>query len=397
MKALICGAGIAGLALAGRLNHHGWDVTLVERAPGPRRHGYMIDFSGPGFDAVTAMGLEPQLRRLASPVREFRYIDDRGRTTVSLDYEIFVKALEGQIVSIMRPALEELLREALGAGVDLRYGLSVEQIIDDAAVLSDGTVIEVDLIVGADGIHSRIRSQVFGPESDYLRDLGMHTSAFVVEDQEVFEQVRGQFVLTESLDRQLGLYGLGEGRVAAFTVHRTDAERAPDDAREEVRGEFAGLGELADRVLSRCPPSREMYYDQVAQILMPRWTDSRVALVGDAAYAVSLVAGQGASLGIAGAHLLTEMLATGALVPEALAEYERRWRPVATGIQDAARDRVIEVFLPRSTRTLLLRRWGFRAMKLPGLHRVMTGSLFPKGSRSITELSDLGRAQLRST
>ncbi|MDN5688747.1 MAG: FAD-dependent monooxygenase [Brachybacterium sp.] len=397
MKALICGAGIAGLTLAGRLNHHGWDVTLVERASGPRRHGYMIDFSGAGFDAVTAMGLEPRLREKAGAVSEFRYIDDRGRTTVRLDYGVFVKALDGQIVSIMRPALEEMLRDALGDGVDLRYGLTVDQVTEETAVLSDGTVLEADLIVGADGIHSRIRSQVFGPETQYLRDLGMHTSAFVIEDQEVFEQVRGQFVLTESLDRQLGLYGLADGQVAAFTVHRTDAEIFPDNAREEVRREFSGLGELADRVISRCPPSREMYDDQVAQIRMPRWTEGRVALVGDAAYAVSLVAGQGASLGVAGAYLLAEMLATEAAVPEALAEYERRWHPVATGIQEAARARVIEVFLPRTRRTLLLRRWGFRAMNLPGLHHLMTGSLFPKGSRSITELSEAGRAQLRST
>lgn len=395
MKALICGAGIAGLTLAGRLNHHGWDVTLVERASGPRRHGYMIDFSGAGFDAVTAMGLEPQLRQMASAVSKFRYIDDRGRTTVRLDYGVFVKALDGQIVSIMRPALEEMLREALGSGVNLRYGLTVDQITEETAVLSDGTVLEPDLIVGADGIHSRIRSQVFGPESQYLRDLGMHTSAFVIEDQEVFEQVRGQFVLTESLDRQLGLYGLADGQVAAFTVHRTDADTAPDDAREEIRREFSGLGELADRVLAQCPPAEEMYDDQVAQTILPRWTDSRVALVGDAAYAVSLVAGQGASLGIAGAYLLAEMLTTEAAVPDALAEYERRWRPVASGIQEAARDRVIEVFLPRSRRTLLLRRWGFRAMNLPGLHHLMTGSLFPKGSRSITELSEAGRAELR--
>lgn len=387
MKALICGAGIAGLALAARLQYHGWDTTLVDRAPGPRHQGYMIDFSGPGFEAITAMGLEPLLRQMASPVSEFRYIDDKGRTTVGLDYGLFVKALDGQIVSIMRPALEDMLRGALGDRVDVRYGSTVEQITSTTAVLSDGTSVGADLIVGADGIHSRIRSLVFGQERNYLRDLGMHTSAFMFHDREVFEEVRGQFVLTESLDRQMGLYGLRDGHVAAFTVHRTDDDVSPDTAREEVRNEFSGKGGLVERALSHCPPSREMYYDQVAQIVMPTWIGSHVGLVGDAAHAVSLVAGQGASLGIAGAYVLGEMLAQERSVPDALAEYELRWRPVATGIQDSARERVIEVFLPTSTRTLLLRRWSFRAMRVPGLHRLMVGSLFPKGSHTIAELS----------
>ncbi|GAA1853345.1 FAD-dependent monooxygenase [Brevibacterium marinum] len=396
MRALICGAGIAGLTLAGRLEHHGWNVTLVDNSPGPRRHGYMIDFSGPGFEAVTAMGLESRLRQMASSVERFRYIDDAGRTTVSLDYDRFVKALGGQIVSIMRPDLEQMLREALGDGVDLRYELTVDLVTDSTAVLSDGTAIDADLIVGADGIHSRIRSLTFGSEADYLRDLGMNTSAFVFEDQAIFDEVRDQFVLTETLNRQMGLYGLDDGRVAAFTVHRCDEPASSDNARQEVRAAFSGVGPLVDRALANCPPSEEMYSDRVAQIVMPHWTTSRVALVGDAAYAVSLVAGQGASLGIAGAYILAEMLASDRSVPEALAEYERRWRPTATQIQSAARNQVIEVFLPRSKRTLLLRRWGFRAMRIPGMSRVMTGSLFPKGSRSITELSTAGSSQLRN-
>lgn len=397
MKALICGAGIAGLTLARRLEHHGWDVILVDNSPGPRRHGYMIDFSGPGYAAVTAMGLEPRLHQMASSVDRFRYIDDTGRTTVGLDYSLFVKALNGEIVSIMRPDLEQMLREGLGDRVDLRYGLTVDQVTDRTAVLSDGTVVDADLIAGADGIHSRIRHLAFGTEAEYLRDLGMNTSAFIFEDQEVFDEVRGQFVLTETLNRQMGLYGLHDGQVAAFTVHRSEVPPTSDNAQHEVRAAFSGVGTLVDRALAGCPTPDEMYSDRVAQIVMPHWTTSRVALVGDAAYAVSLVAGQGASLGVAGAYILAEMLTAGCTVPEALAEYERRWRPTATQIQGAARNRVVEVFLPRSKRTLLLRRWGFRAMRVPGMSRVMTGSLFPKGSRSIAELSAAGRAELRNT
>ncbi|GAA4720764.1 2-polyprenyl-6-methoxyphenol hydroxylase [Promicromonospora umidemergens] len=385
MRAVISGAGIAGLALANRLHHHDWDVHVVDRAPGPRAQGYMVDFFGPGFDAATAMGLEPRLRELASPVEEFSYIDDRGRKTVSVDYSLFAKAVDGKVVSIMRPELERLLRESVVGAVDLRYGTTVHRITDDAVELSDGTTLDADLIVGADGVHSGIRSLVFGPERDDLRYLGMQTGAFVFTDDEVFEQVRGRFVLTETLNRQIGFYGLDGGRVAIFTVSRTEDPALPEDPRDSMRRTFAGMGELAERALAQCPPSDEIYYDQVAQTVTPRWADGRVGLVGDAAHAVSLVAGQGASLGVAGAYLLAERVQAASSVPGGLADYERRWRPVVTGVQRAARDRVTEWFVPTRTATLLLRRWGFRAMKLPGLDRILVGSLFPKG-RSVAEL-----------
>lgn len=387
MKALICGAGIAGLALANRLHHHGWEVHVVDHAPGPRAQGYMIDFFGPGFEAVTAMGLGTALREAASPVDEFRYVDGRGRTTVRVDYALFAKALRGPMVSAMRPAIERMLRESLAADVDLRYGVTVDRIDDDKAVLSDGTTIDADVIVGADGVHSRVRALAFGPEQDYLRYLGMHTGAYVFTDPEIHEQVRGQFVLTETLDRQMGFYGLGGDRVAVFAVHRTADPVLPADPREALRREYAGMGDLAERALAQCPAPGEVYYDQVAQIDLPRWRDGRVALVGDAAYAVSLVAGQGASLGIAGAYVLAEHLHQASSVTEGLADYEDRWRPVATEVQAAARDRVTEWFLPTARSKLVLRRWGFRALNLPGLDRILAGSLFPKDHRSVAELS----------
>lgn len=387
MKALICGAGIAGLALANRLRHHGWDVHIVEHAPGPRTQGYMIDFFGPGFEAVAAMGLESELREAASQVGEFRYIDARARTTVSVDYAMFAKALRGKMCSVMRPALERMLRESLAADIDLHYGTTIDRIDGGLAVLSDGTAIDADLIVGADGVHSRVRSLAFGPEQDCLRYLGMHTGAYVFTDPDLHEQVRGQFVLTETLNRQMGFYGLGEGRVAVFTVHRTADPTPPGDAREAIRREYAGMGELAERAIAQCPPSDQVYYDQVAQIDLPHWHRGRVALVGDAAHAVSLVAGQGASLGIAGAYILAERLQRSPSVAAGLAEYEARWLPVAAGVQAAARNRVTEWFLPTSRAKLMLRRWGFRAMNVPGLDRVLVGSLFPKSHETVAELS----------
>ncbi|NLU66288.1 FAD-dependent monooxygenase [Streptomyces sp. HNM0574] len=391
-SALICGAGIAGLALAARLRHHGWEVLVVDAAPGPREQGYMIDFFGPGFEALTDMGLEPELRRLGHRTSEFRYVDERGRTRAAVDYARFERAARGGLVSIMRPDLERLLREHVTrrrGPVELRYGTTVDAVADGEVTLSDGTRHRPDVLVGADGIHSRVRSLVLGPERDFLRRLGMHTGAFVFEDAELFRRMRGRFTLTDTTHRQMGFYGLDGDRVAVFTVHRSGDTALPADPREALRREYRDAGGPTRRALELCPPGERVYYDEVAQIVAPRWSAGNTVLVGDAAHAVSLIAGQGASLGVAGAYLLAGRLAAADSVRAALAEYERRWRPVVGAVQEHARDRVGEWFLPRSRTKLVLRRWGFRAMNVPGADRLLGNALLPKSSTPVTELSAL--------
>src|SRR4028118_812807 len=116
MRALICGAGIAGLALAERLTGHGWDVTVVERAPGPREQGYMIDFFGLGYDAAEATGIRPRLHELGYRVDGLGYVDASGRRRARLDYGRFARVVHGRLLSIMRPDLERADRKGVGWG-----------------------------------------------------------------------------------------------------------------------------------------------------------------------------------------------------------------------------------------------------------------------------------------
>lgn len=388
MRAIIIGAGVAGLAVAQRLSSLSWDVTVIEKSSGPREQGYMIDFFGPGYEAAVAMGLEPRLTELGYAVEEARYLDEHGRRRAAVSFRHFRSLAEGQLVSLLRPDLERALLESVRKSspghVDLRYDstfTSIDNLDDGVRVrLTDGSVLEADLLVGADGIHSAVREHVFGPERDYLRYLGFHTAAFVFTDDEIHRQITGGLCLTDTIGRQMGFYGLRDGRVAAFAVHHADDPTLPADRQRAVRETYASLGWLVPQALRSCPPSDQIYYDQVAQIEIENWSRGRVTLVGDACQAVSLLAGQGASLGVAAAYVLGEQLRTASSIEEALLGYQSIWRPVATEKQAVGR-KGTRWFLPSTAWELRARRLILKLTAIPGLDRFFARALVGKATQ----------------
>ncbi|MEU4248431.1 FAD-dependent oxidoreductase [Amycolatopsis sp. NPDC026612] len=388
MKVVVCGAGITGLALANKLAREGVEVVVLERAPAPREQGYMIDFFGAGFDAAEQMGLLPRIRELAYRVEEASLLDDRGRRRAAIRYAAFARTMRDRLCGIMRPDLERALREQLPSDVDLRFGAgvtAVDDLGDRVRVTAGDHVVEADVAVGADGVHSAVRRLAFGEDERFVRYMGFHTAAFVLADPDIAAVVGDRFCLTDSIGRQMGFYGLRDGRVAAFAVHRTEDRRLPEDPRSALQEEYGSLGWLVPRALRRCPPAEAVYYDQVAQVEMPRWSSGRIVLVGDACYAVSLLAGQGASLGVAGAYVLGEQLARGISISDAFSEYERLLRPVIAEKQDVAR-RSARWFLPASPFQLVVRRTVLRLSRLPLLDRYVATVLAGKPTALVADL-----------
>lgn len=390
MKATICGAGIAGLSLAWWLDRDGWDVLIVEWAPGLRDEGYMIDFFGSGYDVAELMDLIPRLKEIHYPVPEMVYVDHNGRRVAGLDYELFCRLQNGRLLNFMRGDLERVLFEELPESVEVRFNATIDEVNPREkhveTLLSDGEREQADLLVGADGIHSRVRELVFGNEHQFLRHLGFHTAAYIFEDRELRRELEGDFRMLSVPDREVGLYPIRDEKVASFFVHRTPNEALSSSYCEELEEIYGDLGWIVPDVLRHCRDHSEIYYDQVAQIEMPHWSRGRVTLVGDACQAVSLLAGQGASMAMGGAYLLAHELRDNRPVKKCLADYEALLKPMIRRKQAAGR-RTADWLVPPSQRRIAARNAVLRLAGFPGLSWLLRPVL-ASGTESVIERTD---------
>jgi 2-polyprenyl-6-methoxyphenol hydroxylase-like FAD-dependent oxidoreductase len=384
MKAIVSGAGISGLTLARCLADDGWQVTLIERAPGLRDEGYVIDFFGSGYDVAERLKLVPALQAVAYDFPEVEFCDAKGRVQATISYEAMRKELDGKLLSIMRGDLERVLFETLPQGVTIKYGCSIDEIVNMPhcvrATLSDGAVLEADLLAGADGIHSNVRRKIFGAEREFLRDLGMRVGIYLFRDPATLKALGSRFPLVSAPERMVGLFALRDGRIMAFFVHAGREEAPSPDPVRLLCDIYGDLGWCVPNALAHARDG-QVYFDAVAQIEMPRWHSGRVALLGDACAAVSLLAGQGASLGMAMAYVLAEELRKAGDIDAGIERYERRLKTELAKKQKGGRA-AASSFLPMTRGQLFLRNLMLRAARLPLLSGLLT-RLFLAGSESV--------------
>ncbi len=352
---------------------------MVERAPARRSSGYLVNLIGPGYDAAERLGLLPALSVHDLGLFTTVLVRADGRPKFTVPAAVAEAALGKRALSVFRGDLESTLYEAVGNHAEIRFGTTVASIDQDTdhvrVAFSDGTTQHADLLVGADGVHSATRTAVLG--SGFRVDLPYLVAAFPLTHPvpDVPESSATTFI---GPGRTAAIVNLSPQRSSAFFTYRcpdpaAELSRGPVQALTAAFGDLGGGVPDAIRHLEKDPAGA--YFDAVSQVAMPRWSTGRVVLLGDAAWCVTLFAGHGAALALAGADQLGAALQRHDNdIPAALSEWETGLRPEATKRQALARRGMLQ-YAPPSRFHVWMSDLTIRAITLPGIRGLVRHSI----------------------
>ena len=377
---LISGVGIGGPTLAFWLRAAGFEPTLIERAPGLRAGGFVIDFWGLGYDLAERMGLANDIERAGYHMRELRIVDDRGERVAGFGTTVFRELTGGRFVTLGRSDLSRLLFAKIRSGTEVIFSdeiLGLQQHADRVQVqFKHGNERSFDLVIGADGLHSGVRRLAFGSQDRFEKQLGYMVAAFEVRGYRPRDE--DVYVIHSEPGRMLGRFALHDDRTLFLFVFAADVDRSPTmldlpTQKALLRKMFGdGKWECA-RILGELDSTQALYFDRVSQVKMETWWRGRVGLVGDAAFCVSLMAGQGSALAMTSAYVLAGELAKAiGRHEEAFRNYEMRLRAYISSKQKGA-ERFSAAFAPKTCWGLFLRNQVIKACAIPGLARLMFG------------------------
>lgn len=375
-RVLIVGLGISGMSTAIRLRGLGWETVVVERAAAPRIGGYFIATFGAGQYAAERLGI-------------FDALPDRTPTGDSVMYEIersgkkrpamamFDLPVKPTPKLMLRSDIQQALFDAMPTDVEVRYSTVPTKIEQDAAgaeVTLHNTATEVDtterfdLVVGADGLRSRVRALVFGPHDRYLRRLNYMITAFQLSKPPGNLRIGDGAMMFEP-GRSMIVYPFRDHLPTALLSYRTndvDAEFTQTPA-ERIRDVYGPppFGEILGEVIDDFAEADTYLFDSVEQPHMQTWHRGRVVLVGDSAWCPTLYSGMGASTGMAGGELLGTVFEQHTdSIEDALTDWEQRLRHYTNTFQSIGVT-ASNLFTPSNHAGILLRRALMAARRLP--------------------------------
>lgn len=360
-RVLISGASFAGLASAYFLAELGYAVTIVEVHPGLRTGGTAVNIEGNTVGVVERMGLLDAIRANRLDLQRMEMRNAADETERTLQMRAPGEPQPDDSFEIERDVLLSLLFERVTGRSELIFNDSIVSLSESArgvdVTFERGAPRSFDLVLGCDGMHSRVRKLWFGEEAQFAHFLEQYFSITIV-DKLLIERNTAQLFNVPCKAVMLNAYKNKTDIIFNFVSERELAYDYRDEAemRRIIRAQFEGVGWRTAELLHELAGSASFYFDKLCQIRMPEWSKGRVVLVGDAGYCASPAAGKGGSLALDGAAALEAALrAHPADFARAFREYDESLRPYIDEAQAEAVRTGLETLVPRTEEAIRAR------------------------------------------
>lgn len=351
-KVLIIGAGVAGSILAYWLGKHDFQVVVVERSKTEQKAGQGIEIEEPALKIVKAMGILDKLNEKKTGEMGFNLVDAKARSCGIL--EVGGISPTGAL-ELMRGDLTEVLYKSADESTNVNYRFETtihslrqtqDKVIVDLENRSDKSITteEFDLVVGADGQRSRTRQLVMGSPEELkcFKPVGAFVAYFSIpkEDQDwPYSQLchfpGRRIVWMRPVGKEskvTSVYLIHAGDKVPH-LHLANAAGDRPKQKEAFAELYGGLGWQTSRVIEQMMRAENFYSDELVQVKLPQWSQNRVVLLGDAAWAPSPFTGEGNQLAIIGAWVLAQELSRDRS-PAAYEMYEKRLRSYVENAQN---------------------------------------------------------------
>lgn len=325
-RALVIGGGIGGLATALALQQAGMEVQVFEAVETIKEVGAGVTVWSNAVRALEQLGLLEALQAIGRPATYRRIYTWQGELLSNIQVDQLANGLGAAILMVHRAQLQSILLQAFGeANVQLNARCTgfTQDSQGVCAHFSNGHEVEGDLLVAADGIHSTLRSQLFG--SKPLRYAGYATWRGIapVEDSHIPVGISSE---TWGNGRRIGLIPLSDGRMYWFAGQTLPAGACQDETGEQkkqrLREMFRGWHAPIEAVIEATEAATIIRADIYEMEPLQRWSQGRVTLLGDAAHAMTPNMGQGACQAIEDAVILGSCLQKALDIPRALRVFE---------------------------------------------------------------------------
>jgi 2-polyprenyl-6-methoxyphenol hydroxylase-like FAD-dependent oxidoreductase len=338
-RVLIVGGGIGGLSSAIALTARGVEVEIVEQNPEWDVYGVGIIQPGNAMRALHQLGLLDEALAAGFAMDGNRFCLQDGTMIADDDFPRIVGPRYPGVNGITRPRLHEILTSAVKrAGVPVKLGHRLSALSQDAdsvhAELTDGTSSRYDVVIGADGIFSQVRSIAF-PDMPAPKYSGQAIWRYNLPRPADVDKL----VMYAGADSKAGLVPLAPDLMYLLFVENAPGQEAPtrdpEDLAADLRGLLDGYGGAIADVREGIDDSSQVVYRPIDTVwVAPPWHRGRVILIGDAAHATSPHVGQGAAMALEDSVVLAEELAQSDDLDTAFARFgERRYRRVRTVVE----------------------------------------------------------------